>query len=138
MSESEKREDPDDKTTVYAVRLSEYAQRELERIVSDVLERAADEAMARACYQGMRAAIRGLSRNPRRFAVQPEESRKLKGEVRREIYRHKPGSSAVYYLFYTVEDDTDDGPLVTVIHVRHASRKPLTHAEAKDIRAGLE
>jgi plasmid stabilization system protein ParE len=137
VSEIENREDPEDGPAAYAVRISEYAQRELEQIVSEVRKQTANDVIALAWYQGMRAAVRGLSLNPRRFAIQPDESRKINEEVRREIYRHTPGTSAVYYLFYTVEDATEDGPLVSVIHVRHASRKPLTRAEAKDIRAGL-
>jgi hypothetical protein len=35
-----------------------------------------------------------------------------------------------------VRDESEDGPRVTITHIRHASRKPITRAEAKNILAG--
>lgn len=95
------------------------------------------EQRALEWHQGLYTAISGLTQNPRRYAVQSAESKKIGREVRREIYRHTPRNRATaYYLFYMVQDETDDGPLVTVVHIRHTSRKPMTRAEAKNIRAG--
>ena len=59
--------------------------------------------------------------------MQEGESRKLGGEVRRERF-------GPYYRFYRLRDDTEDGPRVSTVHLRHTSRKPITRAEARDIR----
>ena len=124
--------------TIYGVRLSEYGSRDLEAIVYHLDETQGRQA-ALAWRQGFYALIRGLAQNPRRFAVQQQESRKLGDEVRRELYQQTPGSAMVYAVFYFVQeaqDTSEDGPAVTIVHVRHASRRPMTRAEAKDIRAG--
>jgi hypothetical protein len=52
------------------------------------------------------------------------------------VYR-RPGSSpnsVAYLVLFTVEDNTPDGPRVTILHVRHAARKPLSRAEARAIQ----
>lgn len=127
--------EPEPTATAYTVRLSECGIRDLEAIVY-YLDETQGRTAALSWRQGLYGVIQGLAQNPRRFAVQIEESRKLKDEVRRELYRATPGGTAVYALFYFVQDTSDDGPLVTVIHIRHASRKPITRAEAKEILAG--
>jgi len=38
--------------------------------------------------------------------------------------------------FYTIRQDSLDGPRVTILHIRHAARKPLTREEARAIEAG--
>jgi len=65
---------------------------------------------------------------------------RFRRDVRRLVYR-RPGSSRtspVYLVLYSVEDATLDGPLVSILSVRHAARKPLTRDEARAIEAGSE
>lgn len=66
-----------------------------------------------------------------------ERESKLTGwEVRRLLYRRTVGSAA-YHVLYTVDEAGDDGPRVTVFHIRHAARKPLSAKESRDLRGGL-
>ena len=46
-----------------------------------------------------------------------------------------PPSAAflVYRIFYTSHKFTEDAPYVYILHFRHASRKPMTRAEAREI-----
>ena len=123
---------------IYAVRFSPLAEREIAEATSRIADIAEDEQIAREWYALLKKEAGKLSESPRRFQVQSEESRKIGAEVRRILYqRTKSGSSThTYHLYYVIADQGDDGPLVQIIHVRHASRKPITRAEAKDIRAG--
>jgi hypothetical protein len=55
------------------------------------------------------------------------ESRRFERETRRLLHQR-------YHVYYTVQDDTADGPLVNAVHVCHASRRPLTLTEARAVR----
>jgi len=93
---------------------------------------------ALAWYAGMEAAAGTLATNPRRFAVRERESRLLGLQVHALLHRHTAGGGGggAYHAFYQVEDDTPDVPRVTILHVRHAARRPLTRAEAREIQTG--
>ena len=130
--------DPVDQPTAYMIRYSESATREIEQILIRINDFSGSDQAALEWLQGLYRIVGGLARNPRRFAIQESESRKLGGEVRREIYRTAGSGTGNtgYYIFYRVLDTPEDGPRVGIVHVRHTSRKPITRAEAKDIRAG--
>jgi hypothetical protein len=53
------------------------------------------------------------------------------------LYQRTP-NSAQYKMFYTIAEDGPDGPVITVLHVRHASRTPLTGSEAQTLKARFE
>ena len=131
-------EQPEEQPVVFAVRLTPRAEREIYGITADLLQSAGEET-AGAWYRGVRDAITSLSRHPRRFAVQEAQSRLLGVEARRMLYR-RPGSSrgsaAGHHLYYTVQEG-EDGPVVTVFHVRHASRRPITATEGRALREEL-
>lgn len=75
-----------------------------------------------------------LSTNPRRFPVAEQESHLFGLNLRRMLYRQTVGSRAAYHVLYTITEEGEDGPLVKVIHIRHAAQKPLNRREARRIR----
>ena len=50
------------------------------------------------------------------------------------VYR-RSAVSVAYLVFFSVTDEGEDGPTVSVIHIRHGSRKPMTRAETRQILA---
>lgn len=124
----------DREAAVYAVRFSRHARREAIESAVRLTEQSANEERSLSWYLSLEAEAGTLATNPRRFVVRARESRLLGETVRALIYRYTPGSTA-YHLFYTVEDDSDDGPRVTILHVRHAARRPLTPGEVRQISA---
>jgi len=121
---------------IYAVRFSPLAIRELAEAAIRIADITADEETGRAWYDGLKEESGTLAENPRRFQVQTKESRLIGAEARRLLYQRTKGSTHTYHLYYVVEDEGDDGPVVKILHIRHASRKPMTSTEAKDIRGG--
>lgn len=119
---------------IYAIRLTPRARGEVvEAVVS--LAQQIGEASANAWYAGLRTAAGTLATFPRRYRSLPRESRLLGREVRHLLYRPTPHSSAAYHLYYYVsEAGGEDGPRVTIIHIRHAARRPLTPRETRDLR----
>jgi plasmid stabilization system protein ParE len=69
-------------------------------------------------FQGMQKAIASLSEMPTRCALAPE-NKNFPFEVRQLLYgsRHHR-----YRILFTIESNT-----VTVLHIRHGRRNPLTH-----------
>ena len=119
----------------YALRLLPSANRDRIEAAAWIAELVGEDA-AQAWRSGVLAAVATLAENPRRFAVQERESRLPGREVRRLLYRRTPGSAA-YHVFYTVAEDSPDGPRVSILHIRHAARRPLSRAEAREIRDEL-
>ena len=70
-----------------------------------------------------------LIQNPHRFAQDEQASRRFGRQTRRLLFRPTSGSAA-YHIFFTITDETPDGPRVQILHVRHAARRPLTREEA--------
>jgi len=81
---------------------------------------------------GLRDAIASLARNPRRCPIPPE---KFSREVRQLVYRRR-GSRTAYRILFTIngEDaDSPDAPSVTVLHIRHASARPVSRRHTREI-----
>ncbi len=120
--------------TSYAIRISAQANR-------DIVEAAAwltdliDQALVMQWSEGLLSEVGALSETARQSAVCERESRLFGGEIRRLIYRRTESSTAAYHIFYRVEETGQDGPVVRVLHVRHATRRPLSADEARDILA---
>jgi plasmid stabilization system protein ParE len=121
---------------IYAVRFSPHAEQELARAAIRLIELTGSKEFAAEWYGGVKAAVATLAEFPARLQTQAKESRLLGREVRRLLYQRSAGSSAPYHLYFTVEDDGKDGPVVRILHVRHAARKPVTRKEAEGIRKG--
>ncbi len=86
---------------------------------------------------GLFTALRELATTPRRQVAECE-SRLLGQQVRRMVYRRTPTSAAAYHVYFRlIESEGKDG-VVEVLHVRHASRRPLTRAEVRERRRAIE
>jgi plasmid stabilization system protein ParE len=133
--------DEPDGSTVYAVRFSPRAEREAAEATVYLAEMTGDPAIGREWYVGLRAATGTLATNPRRCVQIPgPRGARFHRDMRQMVYR-RPGSSrssVAYLVLFTIEDNTPDGPRVTVLHLRHAARKPLTRAEARSIETETE
>lgn len=126
-------EDPE-RPSHYRVRLSAQAQLDFKEATFRLADLTGQPALAGAWGERFYEALAGLATNPRGHAVAALETRRFGRETRRLLYRRSSGSVA-YHVLFTLADDTPDGPTVTVVHVRHAARKPLTREEALRILA---
>lgn len=118
---------------IYALRLQERAVRDINiayvRFAELVSADIADEWRV-----GIQEAIAGLATNPRRYPRVPE---RFQREVRHALYR-RPGSRTAYRILFTItgeEEGSQDAPTVTILHVRHASSRPITRTQARQIEA---
>jgi plasmid stabilization system protein ParE len=136
MSEGGEGENAQPNDSNYSVRFSPRAERETAEAATWLAEIVGSDDLAVEWFLGIKAAAGTLATNPRRFPVHADASRKLGRQVRGLLFQRRSASTAAYHLYYSIEDNGDDGPTVRVVHVRHASRKPITRAEAKEIRAG--
>ena len=114
----------------YALRILPHAERDIEAHLVHITERAGAEA-GRLWYDGLRDAIALLSQNPRRHSIISENQR-FRREVRQFLYRRTPHGAAWRVLF-TVQEESEDAPTVSILHVRHAAQKPITRTEAQQI-----
>lgn len=112
----------------YAIRVYEHALRDINEICVFLAESVSVE-YANEWKQGLKDAIAGLSEFPRRCPLVTEGFRR---EVRHLVYRR-------YRVFFTIvnEDATSaDAPTVMIMGLRHASSRPLTRREIREIEAG--
>ena len=125
----------------YAVRFTPRADRESIEAAARVADLTGDDLLGRDWYAGLQARAAMLTTNPRGNVLVPgPRGARFRREVCRLVYR-RPGSSRTspaYLVLYAVEDDTPDGPVVMILAVRHAARKPLTPEEARAIEAGQD
>lgn len=119
---------------VYAIRFSTGADQEITAAFVRLADISGSEEIALEWLQGIRAAVVTLATNPQRFQAQAQESRVLGGEVRRLLYRRTNVTSAAHHIYYRVYEDSDDGPLIRILHLRHAARKPMTRKKAREIQ----
>jgi len=118
----------------YAVRLSQQADQDAAKATLYLDAAAPDKTLALQWLTGLYLEIGRLATLPRHHAVVERETRFFGRETRRLIYR-RSASSVAYLVFFTVTEEGEEGPAVTVIHIRHGGREPLTRAEARQILA---
>ena len=116
----------------YAVRVLLRAGRDYDEALIRIAETEGEDA-ARRWDAAYIMALRSLAMYPRRYAVPPDAGG-FPGEVRSVTFRRDLGT-APYRLIYRVIEDSDDGPQVEVMHLRHAQAKPITRKEAREIEA---
>jgi plasmid stabilization system protein ParE len=121
-------------TPRFAVRISVQANRDITQATVRIAG-LNDDDKAIAWSEAIHDAIVGLAENPRRFAVDPQATKVLSVETRRFLFHTTPAASMAYHVFFDVQEDGQDGRRVTVMHVRHAARRPMTRAEARQIVA---
>ena len=97
----------------YRVELTARASRSLRRIHRDI--NASGSAMARVWFNGLEAAVLNLDEHPARNPVTPED-----GSLRHLLYGRR---RHVYRVIYAIDERRG---VVTVLHIRHGSRQPLS------------
>jgi plasmid stabilization system protein ParE len=100
----------------FRVKTTIKAKRDLDFILERLLSQGAGQAGLR-WFQGLREAVASLAHSPRRCALAPENAG-FPFEVRHLLYGRKPH---VYRVLFTVEGD-----MVSILHIRHARRQPMS------------
>jgi plasmid stabilization system protein ParE len=97
----------------YRVDLTTRADRDLRPIYRSI--DAAVSEQARVWFDGLEAAVLSLEEHPARTPVTPEDR-----SLRHLLYGH---GRSVYRIIYAIDERVG---VVTVLHVRHGSRRPLS------------
>ncbi len=124
-----------DTSLTYEVRFTARAQRDLDMATVYFAETASAD-VAIAWREGIYQAISSLSTFPRRC---PHAPQKFRHEVRQLLYR-RPGSKIFYRILFAItsEDISFGGvPTVYILHIRHASTRPITRKQARTIEEEL-
>ena len=126
-----KRKDREEQPPSYALRLTERAQRDVDAATVHLIETTSPGA-AVTWREGLYEALATLATFPHSHPSVPEQFRR---EVRQILYR-RPGSRTAYRIQFTVVGEAvtaPDGPTVIILHVRHASARPITRTEIRAI-----
>ncbi len=102
----------------YRVELTARASRNLRRIYRDI--DAADSVQARTWFDRLEAAVLSLDEHPARNPATPEDPK-----LRHLLYRRR---GYVYRVIYAIDERRG---VVTVLHIRHGSRQPLSPARGR-------
>lgn len=121
-----------EKPVIYAVRFSERAKRDAD-FVTVYLADAVTEQLAVKWRAGLNKSVGTLSLFPHRNAI-IAEGLLFSVPVRDLLYR-RTNESKTYRILYHIVENSEDGPQVTLIHVRLAERPPITAEEAREIEA---
>ena len=128
MSNAPDTKDDDAVEALYELRLTEDFFRDV-REGWEHFRLYASESIADEWEISLMREVIALRKMPRRWAVSQEKTR-FRQEVRRLTHRRVTGSPA-YYVYYAVRETPSRQ--VIVFAARHASLKPLTRAEIKDL-----
>jgi plasmid stabilization system protein ParE len=132
-------EGPGERPTVYAIRFSERARGD----IAEAWERMAeltDEETADEWETALIEEVGKLATFPNGYPAIAEARRFPGSTVRQMLHRRTTSSTAVYRVVFVVQEGREgnqDGPVVSVIHVRHASRRPITASEAAELRGSM-
>ena len=119
---------------VYALRVTERAQRDLDAATLHFVAVASEES-AVVWREGIYNVISSLATSPRRCSPVPERFRR---ETRQILYR-RPASQTVYRILFTIvgeEETTSDAPTVSILHIRSAAARFIPRAQMREIEAG--
>ena len=114
----------------YAVRIRPAALTEIQEAY-DRLAEFPGITVADRWYEGLRDLFAELASYPGRYAP-ARESRLFRAEIRIALHSLSP-RSAVHRVLFAIEEAGDDPAIVHALSVRHAARKPITRAEAREI-----
>lgn len=121
-------------TPAYAVRLSVQAQQDVVDAAFRLAELTEDPSAARAWAEGLYQEVARLASLPSAYPVAAHETR-LFGRPTRQMLYQRTASAVAYRVLFVVTSTGDDGPTVTVVHVRHSGRRAPTRDEARRILA---
>ena len=122
-----------DQPLTYALRLHERAVRDINAAFVRFSELGSFD-VADQWRDELREAISSLATNPRRCPLAPERFRR---EVRQLVYRRR-GSRTAYRILFTItgeQAESEDAPTVTILHIRHASARPIPRSRTREIEA---
>jgi len=117
----------DDQTapTVYAVRLSSHAARQLQD-EHERLQEISGSPVADHWEDQLIKALAGLATLPERCAIAPESVVFAQETLRQLLYRRKRGGP-VWRILFSIREATDaDSPTVWIHRIRHAAQAPVT------------
>ncbi len=114
----------------YAIRVRSAARKDIQEAY-DQLAEFPDAELANRWYEGLIELFAELATYPGRYAA-ARESKLFRKDVH-AVLHSLSARSTVYRVLYTIEEANDDAPTVHILSVRHASRKPMTQAEAREI-----
>ena len=98
----------------YAIRLSQQADQDAAEATLHLDRAAQDKTLALQWLTGLYLEIGRLATFPRHHAIATRESRLFGKETRRMVYR-RSAVSVAYLVFFSVTDEGEDGPTVSVI-----------------------
>lgn len=116
----------------YVIRFRSRARRELDEARIRLAE-ITDLDHAQGWHNGFLDALALLADNPNRNVI-AYESRFFRETARAFVYRLTVRGVADR-IFYSIVEPKEDAPVASIMHIRHASRKPMTRAEARKIEA---
>jgi hypothetical protein len=124
-------------TITYTVRLRIRASNDL-NIESVSLAEIAGEEIFFDWKTKMQTALGSLATWPRRFPIAPEANfletqDNIQGASIRVMLFRRTTNGPAWHVFYKVEDNSPDGPMVWILHIRHAS-SPLTEGDGEIFR----
>lgn len=130
MSADEISADETQPPVIWALRLTEAAQEDLAAAWRHLAATAGEE-VANDWSHKLLSALASLARWPERTLVAVENPY-FSQTVRKFIYR-RTSRSVAYQIFFYLVTSPDDAPTLRVIHIRHATRAPMTRMEAWQI-----
>lgn len=116
---------------VYGLRFTDRALAEIDT-AHDRLAEYGGKSSADAWEKGLFDEIAKIATLPLRHPA-PAEATRFRGNVRQLMYQRSNGSA--YRVLFAVREESLDGPLVTVLALRHGAAKPITRAEAREMEA---
>lgn len=122
----------DEPMRVYGLRFTDRALAHIDAAYARFSE-VSGQDIADAWKDGLLDEVSALATLPLRHPA-PAEAAHFRGNVRQLLYR-RSGSRAVYRLLFAVLENGPDGPVVTILALRHGAARPITRAEAKEMEA---
>ena len=114
----------------YSIRLHRQASEDIDNAY-DQITAFSGTAYADDWQNGLRDFVAALATLSSRYPLADENSL-FQNKVWAGRYQFKT-SRVIYRVPFEFVDDTQESPYVYVLHIRHASRKPMTRAEAREI-----
>lgn len=128
--------DGEEQPTVYAVRLTDGARDDIAAARKRLAE-LTDEETAEEWEAFLVDALSKLATFPNGYPMIAEARRFPGLSVRQMLHRRSSSANVVHRVIFHARDEGEDGPVVTVFHIRHASRRPISSAEATGLRGGI-
>ncbi len=125
----------DEQHLAYSIRFTERAQRDIDSATLRLAE-TSSPMLAVEWREGLYLALESLALFPRRCPIAPE---KFNFEVRQTLHRRSKSTSA-YRILFTLKGEGEnslDSPTVFILHIRHASSRPVTRKQAREIGSDL-